>query len=65
MMKINKQIKAFISIIMACFMGVVVLLSIKTDVYAVPFSFVPSWRWQRAVRTMRSCAARCCLCQDL
>ena len=34
MMKINKKIKAFMSIIMACFMCVGVLLSIKTDVYA-------------------------------
>ena len=34
MMKINKKIKAFMSIIMACFMCVEVLLSIKTDVYA-------------------------------
>ena len=33
-MKINKKIKAFMSIIMACFMCVGVLLSIKTDVYA-------------------------------
>lgn len=34
MMKINKKIKAFMSIIMACFMCVGVLLSIKADVYA-------------------------------
>ena len=34
MMKINKKIKAFMSIIIACFMCVGVLLSIKTDVYA-------------------------------
>lgn len=33
-MKINKKIKAFMSIIMACFMCVGVLLSIKADVYA-------------------------------
>ena len=33
-MKINKKIKAFMSIIIACFMCVGVLLSIKTDVYA-------------------------------
>lgn len=33
MMKINKKIKAFMSIIMACFMCVGVLLSIKADVY--------------------------------
>ena len=31
---------------------------------AVPFSFVPYWRWQRAVSPMRSCAARCCFCLD-
>ena len=34
MMKINKKIKAFMSIITACFMCVGVLLSIKADVYA-------------------------------